>query len=95
MPTEEFEEGKLYFKDENGEYKELAIGTIEDISISEEQQEDFHKFESPTHEHSFEFEIENKNVIRKIKRLMKKDKDIKAEQRYNKESFRKFIKGRR
>ena len=39
MPTEGFEEGKLYFEDENGEYKELAAGPIEDISVSEDKED--------------------------------------------------------
>lgn len=94
MPTEGFEERKLYFEDENGEYKEL--GFIKDVDVSIEEDQELKEFsKNLKNDGSFEFEIENKNAIRKIKRLMKKDKDIKAEQRYNKESFRKFIKERR
>lgn len=94
MPTEGFEESKLYFEDENGELKEF--GVVKDVETNVEEDEELKEFsKNLENDGSFEFEIQNKNAIRKIKRLMKKDKDIKAEQRYNKESFRKFIKGRR
>lgn len=93
MPTEGFEKGKLYFEDENGEYKELADGTIEDISVSEDEEVDI--FGSCTHEYSFEFEIKDKKAIREMRKLLKTDKVRKREQRYNKESFRKFIKGKK
>lgn len=94
MPTEGFEESKLYFEDENGELKEF--GVVKDVETNVEEDEQLKEFsKNLKNDGSFEFEIENKNAIRKIKRLMKKDKDIKAEQRYNKESFRKFIKERR
>ena len=43
----------------------------------------------------YEFEIKNKNAIRKMRQILKTDKEKKAELRQNKESFRKFIKGRR
>lgn len=94
MPTEGFEESKLYFEDENGELKELGIAQGVEVNIEEDQElKEFIK--NLETDGSLEFEIKNENAIRKIKRLMKKDKDIKAEQRYNKESFRKFIKERR
>lgn len=94
MPTEGFEEGKLYFEDENGELKEF--GVVKDVETNVEEDEELKEFsKNLENDGSFEFEIQNKNAIRKIKRLMKKDKDIKAEQRYNKENFRKFIKERR
>lgn len=94
MPTEGFEEGKLYFEDENGELKELGIAQGVEVNIEEDQElKEFIK--NLETDGSLEFEIKNENAIRKIKRLMKKDKDIKEERRYNKQSFRKFIKGRR
>lgn len=94
MPTEGFEESKLYFEDENGELKELGIAQGVEVNIEEDSElKDFVK--GLETDGSLEFEIKNENAIRKIKRLMKKDKDIKEERRYNKESFRKFIKGRR
>ena len=94
MPTEGFEESKLYFEDENGELKELGIAQGVEVNI-EEYQELKEFIKNLETDGSLEFEIKNENAIRKIKRLMKKDKDIKEERRYNKESFRKFIKGRR
>lgn len=94
MPTEGFEESKLYFEDENGELKEF--GVVKDVETNVEEDEQLKEFsKNLKNDGSFEFEIKNENAIRKIKRLMKKDKDIKEERRYNKESFRKFIKGRR
>lgn len=94
MPTEGFEEGKLYFEDENGELKELGIAQGVEVNIEEDQElKEFIK--NLETDGSLEFEIKNENAIRKIKRLMKKDKDIKEERRYNKQSFRKFIKERR
>lgn len=94
MPTEGFEEGKLYFEDENGELKELGIAKDVEVNIEEDQElKEFAKeLES---DGSLEFEIKDKESIRKIKMLMKTDKDKKEERRYNKENFRKFIKGRR
>ena len=94
MPTEGFEESKLYFEDENGELK--GFGVVKDVETNVEEDEQLKEFsKNLKNDGSFEFEIKNENAIRKIKRLMKKDKDIKEERRYNKESFRKFIKGRR
>lgn len=92
MPTEGFEECKLYFEDENGELKELGIAKDVEVNIEEDQElKEFAKeLES---DGSLEFEIKDKESIRKIKMLMKTDKDKKEERRYNKESFRKFIKG--
>lgn len=94
MPTEGFEEGKLYFEDENGELKELGIAKDVDFNIEEDQE--LKKFAKKLEsDGSLEFEIKDKESIRKLKMLMKTDKNKKEEQRYNKESFRKFIKGRR
>lgn len=94
MPTEGFEESKLYFEDESGELKELGIGKDIEVNIEEDSElKDFVKgLESNG---SFECEIKDKESIRKLRILMKTDKDKKAERRYNKESFRKFIKERR
>ena len=94
MPTEGFEEGKLYFEDENREYKELGFIKDVDVSIEEDQElKDFVKgLES---NESFECEIKEKESIRKLRMLMKTDKEKKEERRYNKESFRKFIKERK
>lgn len=94
MPTEGFEEGKLYFQNEDGELKELGIAKDIEVNIEEDSElKDFVK-ELET-DGSFEYEIKDKESIRKLRMLMKTDKDKKAERRYNKESFRKFIKERR
>ena len=37
MPTEGFEESKLYFKDENGELKEF--GVVKDVETNDEEDE--------------------------------------------------------
>lgn len=94
MPTEGLEECELYFEDENGEYKELGIAKDIEVNIEEDSElKDFVKdLES---DGSFECEIKDKESIRKLRMLMKTDKDKKEERRYNKESFRKFIKGKR
>lgn len=94
MPTEGFKESKLYFEDESGELKELGITKDIEVNVEEDQKLKKTAKELET-DGSFEYEIKNKEAIRKIKILMKTDKDKKAERRYNKESFRKFIKERR
>lgn len=94
MPTEGFEEGKLYFEDENGDLKELGI--VKDVDVNVEEDEEIKEFVKDLEtDGSFECEIKDKETIRKLRKLMKTDKDKKEEQRYNKENFRKFIKGRR
>ena len=45
-------------------------------------------------ETGFEFEIKDKETIRKIKQLVKTDKDKKTERRFNKNNFRSFIKNK-
>lgn len=89
MPTEEREEGKLYYKkigDE--EYTELKGFTEEDVET-----EDIEEVKGL--EGSLEIEIEDKETLRQLRKLCKTDKEKKEEQRYNKESFRKFIKERK
>ena len=94
MPTEGFEECELYFEDENGEYK--VLGITKDVELNFEEDEELKKTAKELEtDRSFEYEIKNKEAIRKLRILMKTDKDKKAERRYNKESFRKFIKERR
>ena len=94
MPTEGFEEGKLYFQNEDGELKELGIA--KDIEVNVEEDQELKEFAKGLEtDGSFECEIKDKESIRKLRILMKTDKDKKAERRYNKESFRKFIKERR
>lgn len=93
MPTEENEKGKLYFKAiDDIEYKELKI-TDSELTLEENEELETENTYEP--EGEFEFEITDRNAIRKIRQMLKTDKEKKAEQRFNKESFRKFIKERR
>lgn len=78
--------GKAFYKTENGEYKELGVlksAEIEDIEESKNIITDT--------EAEFECTINNKDTIRKLKQLFKTDKEKKEERRFNKNSFRKFI----
>lgn len=78
--------GKTFFKTENGEYQEL--GTLKSIEIESKNEE---KYMNIITDIEAEFEIKDKDTIRKLKQLLKTDKDKKAERRYNKNSFRSFI----
>lgn len=94
MPIEGYEKGKLYFKAiDDVEYKELKF-TDPELTLEENKElETVKRTCDPDGE--FEFEIRNKNAIRKIRQMLKTDKEKKAELRQNKEDFRKFIKERR
>lgn len=94
MPTERYENGKMYFKNQNDEeYKELKFT---DSELILEENEELEKVKTTCElEGEFEFKITNKNAIRKIRQMLKTDKEKKAELRQNRENFRKFIKGRR
>lgn len=78
--------GKAFYRTENGEYQELG----ELISIETEEQNE-KKYTYITTNTEIEFEIKNKDIIRKFKQLIKTDKEKKAERRFNKDTFRKFI----
>ena len=78
--------GKAFYRTENGEYQELG----ELISIETEEQNE-KKYKYITTNTEIEFEIKNKDIIRKFKQLIKTDKEKKAERRFNKDTFRKFI----
>ena len=94
MPIEGFENGKIYFKAiDDVEYKELKFTDSELTLEEDEELETVKRTYEPDGE--YEFEIKNKNAIRKMRQILKTDKEKKAELRQNKESFRKFIKGRR
>ena len=94
MPTEEYEKGKIYFKAiDDVEYKELKFTDSELTLEEDEELETVKRTYEPDGE--YEFEITNENVFRKIRRMLKIDKEKKAELRQNRENFRKFIKGRR
>ena len=94
MPTEEYENGKIYFSTiGDDEYKELKFA---DSELTLEENEELETVKR-TYEPEGEWEVErtNENISRKIRRMLKTDKEKKAEIRQNKENFRKFIKGRR
>ena len=93
MPIEGFENGKIYFKAiDDVEYKELKFTDSELTLEEDEELETVKRTYEPDGE--YEFEIKNKNAIRKIRQMLKTDKEKKAELRQNKENFRKFIKKR-
>lgn len=63
MPTEGFEEGKLYFEDENGDLKELGI--VKDVDVNVEEDEEIKEFVKDLEtDGSFECEIKDKETIR-------------------------------
>ena len=94
MPTEEYENGKMYFMtiDDVG-YKELKFTDLEE-TLEEDEELETTKRTYET-EGELEVEITNENVFREIRRMLKTDKEKKSELRQNKENFRKFIKERR
>lgn len=79
--------GTAFYITEEGEYKEL--GTTKTIEI--EEPEEYTNIIQDTEE-EFECTITDKETIRRLKQLCKMDKDKKAERRFNKNSFRSFIK---
>ena len=81
--------GTTFYKTENGEYKELGI--LKSKEIENQNEEEYINTMNDT-ETGFEFEIKDKETIRKFKQLVKTDKEKKAERRFNKNSFRNFIK---
>ena len=83
--------GTTFYKTENGEYKELGI--LKSIEIKNQNEEEYINMMNDT-ETGFEFEIKDKETIRKIKQLVKTDKDKKTERRFNKNNFRSFIKNK-
>lgn len=61
MPTEGFEKGKIYFKSqEDEEYKELGVGTIEFNAEEAEENEHFKEMEDLYNETGFTVELEIK-----------------------------------
>lgn len=71
MPTEEFEEGKLYFKDENGELKELGI--TKDVELNFEEDEELKQLiKDLENNETYEFKIKKYSKKRFKKLLMSK-----------------------
>ena len=94
MPTEEYEKEKMYFKSiDDDEYKELKF-TDSELTLEENEELELIK-RTYEPEGELELEITNENVFREIRRMLKTDKEKKAEIRQNRENFRKFIKERR
>lgn len=94
MPTEENEKSIFYIEDENGELKELK--GVQDIDFTIEEDNELIDFTGNIqYDGSLDIEIRDKEAIRKIRKLMKTDKEKKEEQRYNRKSFRDFIKNRK
>ena len=94
MPIKGFENGKIYFKAiDDVEYKELKF-TDSELTLEEDEELELIK-RNYEPEGELEIEITNENVFRKIRRMLKTDKEKKAEIRQNRENFRKFIKERR
>lgn len=94
MPTEEYEKEKMYFKSiDDDEYKELKF-TDPELTLEENEELELIK-RTYEPEGELELEITNENVFREIRRMLKTDKEKKAEIRQNRENFRKFIKERR
>lgn len=94
----ELPKGKLYFSNNGGEYKEL--GRIENAEITQEEdkndaemKEFINKMEC--YDGELTVDIKDREAIRRIKQLLKTDIQKKAEQRYNKRSFRNFIRKKR
>lgn len=80
--------GKVFYKTENGEYQEL--GELKSIEIEKQNKEEYMNIRTET-KAEFEYIVNNKDTIRKLKQLMKTDKDKKSEKRFNKGKFRAFI----
>jgi hypothetical protein len=89
--------GKLYFSNNSGEYKELgSMANIEMTPVEDKDDTEMKDFISKMESYDGELtiDIKDRKIIREIKRLFKTDIQKKAEQRYNKKSFRKFIKNK-
>lgn len=95
MKKIEFTKGKLYFFNDIGECNELGIIENGEITPKEdkEDKEFIRKIESYNGE--LTVDIKDKETIRKIKQLFKTDIQRKAERRYNKKSYRDFIRKKR
>lgn len=94
----ELPKGKLYFSNNSAEYKEL--GSIENAEITPEEDKDYTEMKDfiskmESYDGELTVDIKDREAIRRIKQLLKTDIQKKAEQRYNKRSFRNFIRKKR
>ena len=81
--------GKVFYKTESGQYKELGI--LKSTEIENTTEITNIKVDTKA---ELECTINDKDTIRKLKQLkqlFKTDKEKKAERRFNKNSFRNFI----
>lgn len=83
---------KLYFKNENGEYKEInAVPEELIVESSDCSEEEYFKLTEGSG--SFEFEADiNKKIYEELLKPLKTKKEKFEEKIYNKQKFRNFIK---
>lgn len=90
--------GKLYFSNNNGEYKELgSVANLEMTPVEDKDDTKMKDFISKIEDYNEELtiDIKDRKTIREIKRLLKTDIQRKAERRYNKKAYRDFIRKKR
>ena len=82
---------KLYFKDETGEFIEIKSATM--LNCTDTENKD--NINCPKFNGELSFEIRDKQTIRKLKKLIKTQKDKQEELKYNKNKFRNFIRNKK
>lgn len=90
--------GKLYFSNNDGEYKELgSVANLEMTPVEDKDDTEMKDFISKIEDYDEELtiDIKDRKTIREIKRLLKTDIQRKAERRYNKKAYRDFIRKKR
>ncbi|OKZ59910.1 MAG: hypothetical protein BHV96_05485 [Clostridium sp. CAG:354_28_25] len=90
--------GKLYFSNNDGEYKELgSVANLEMTLVEDKDDTEMKDFISKIEDYDEELtiDIKDRKTIREIKRLLKTDTQKKAERRYNKKAYRDFIRKKR
>lgn len=90
--------GKLYFSNNDGEYKELgSVANLEMTPVEDKDDTEMKDFISKIEDYDEELtiDIKDRKTIREIKRLLKTDIQRKAERRYNKKAYREFIRKKR
>ncbi len=90
--------GKLYFSNNDGEYKELgSVANLEMTPVEDKDDTEMKDFinKMECYDGELTVDIKDREAIRRIKQLLKTDIQKKAEQRYNKRSFRNFIRKKR
>ena len=90
--------GKLYFSNNDGEYKELgSVANLEMTPVEDKDDTKMKDFISKIEDYNEELtiDIKDRKTIREINRLLKTDIQRKAERRYNKKAYRDFIRKKR